>query len=239
MQKLRDPKLNVPRTPLDVLGFMSCASVLIDVLLSPDHPGSMAYRAYAVYWRRNVARLASALPEASLPPLFLSVMRSTQLTWIEYVNSALKEGMYAAAPDFSYITQAIERRTFHNLSQMPDNSLVPRNVSTTTTTARPVATLALPPVSTPGTSESRMGSRLDATPAHIHGEWLKKFEASSKTLAVLKLEKPRPTTVSGSNLCLSYHLRGKCFDNCRDKATHRALTPGERSTVAAFLEKIL
>ena len=75
--------------------------------------------------------------------------------------------------------------------------------------------------------------RADAPKAHQNSEWVAKFAASSKDIRGLKADESRP------KICYSYHLRGTCFEACRDHATHRALTATEKAEVQAFLDKSL
>ena len=75
--------------------------------------------------------------------------------------------------------------------------------------------------------------RSDAPKSHQNMEWVTKFAGSAKEIRELKLDATRP------KICLSYHLRGTCFESCRENATHRALTASEKTTVQVFLDKTL
>ena len=67
------------------------------------------------------------------------------------------------------------------------------------------------------TTNTKLSSRADAPLVHQNGDWLAKFAASPKPVSALKELPGRPP------LCLSYHLHGTCFDNCRDKADRKEM----------------
>ena len=83
------------------------------------------------------------------------------------------------------------------------------------------------------TTHTKLSSHTDAPLVHQNGDWLAKFVASPKLVSALK------ELAGRLPLCLSYHLRGTCCDNCRDKASHRALTTTERTTMQTFLDRSL
>jgi hypothetical protein len=56
-----------------------------------------------------------------------------------------------------------------------------------------------------------------------------KFEASNRTLRDLRDNTPR------THLCLSYHLRGGCYDNCGRAASHKPLSASDRSTLMDYI----
>ena len=78
-----------------------------------------------------------------------------------------------------------------------------------------------------------MSVRVDAAKSHQNPEWTAKFASSAKEIKDLKLDTNRP------KICLSYHLRGTCFESCREHPTHRALTTAEKTATQAFLDKAL
>jgi hypothetical protein len=227
--QLSDPKLNAPRDGMELNGFVGGYSVLVDCLLGEAHPAAIRLRDHAAFWRFNAAALINLVRPAELAGLLMLVMQSIQLTTIQYINSALRLGVAAPSPDYGYIEEAFQRRTWQNLSQMP-----PRYQDTPPAVPKP--TPGLPPAGgkTPeAPAAPRLSTRVDAPLAQQVGDWHTKFAASPKMVVALKEVDGRPL------VCLSYHLRGTCFDSCREKATHCALTAVERKTIQGFLDSAL
>jgi len=46
-----------------------------------------------------------------------------------------------------------------------------------------------------------------------------------------------PTNASGTEYCLSYHVAGFCWDNCRRSEDHRNHTPAEKKTLSDWTNK--
>jgi hypothetical protein len=67
------------------------------------------------------------------------------------------------------------------------------------------------------------------------------FQASGRTMADIKAHAPTCTDATGTvlPLCLSYHIRGACFDNCGRAASHRPLTASDRSALTDFASQHL
>ena len=102
--------------------------------------------------------------------------------------------------------------------------------ATTSTNALHTQTLITP---TATTATARLSVRVDAPKGHQQTDWAAKFAGSAKEIKELKLDATRP------KVCLSYHLRGTCFESCREHSTHRALTTAEKTSVQTFLDKTL
>ena len=234
LRTLSEPKLQSPGDALELSAFVGGYSCLIDCLLGTDHGAAMRLRQHADFWRENAITLTNMLERDQLAGFLMRIMRTLQLITISYINRALEVGTAAALPNYSRIEDAVNDRTWQNLSQLPTRYLdiKPAPVATMATTAN-TAPASVTSSATAPTASPRLSVRVDAPKNHQHPDWATKFAESAKEIKELKLDATRP------KVCLSYHLRGTCFESCREHSTHRALTATEKSAVQAFLDKAL
>ena len=70
--------------------------------------------------------------------------------------------------------------------------------------------------------------------------WLAAFEQCTKRLADIRDQAPS-TKVRGRSVpvCLSYHLRGTCFENCQRASTHKKLPKADETAMQSFVEEHL
>lgn len=232
MRELSEPKILAPRDGLELIGFVAGYSCLLDCLIGADHGAAARLRNHAIFWRQNAPSLANMHGPENLAGMLMQVMRTLQLITLDYINAALQFGTAAPLPNYGRIEDAVRQRTWQSLSQMPAHCLEAKAApvhtkQSTTPTAAPTATSTTP------ANNRALSVRSDAPKAHQNSDWATKFAASEKEIKDLKLDKARP------KICLSYHLRGTCFESCGEHATHRALTAAEKAAVQTFLEKSL
>ena len=243
IRQLSDTKMNVPQDPLQLMSFVGGYSVFVDVIFGVDHAAAVRLREHYSFWEDMAPRLVGAVLPTELPGICTLIMRSIQLTTIGYINRAQRVGVNDAGPSYQYIEDAANNRTWQNLSQLPPRYLEETTKSKPSAPAVPTptwsATSATSTITTASGTE-RTNTRVDASDNQKVAAWHSRFAASAKTVTELKANTDRPTTVQGNHkLCLSFHLRGTCFDNCGDKATHRTLAPPEHKAMDAFLDKQL
>ena len=234
VKELAVHKWNAPKDALDLISFTGCFSVLSDTVFGVDQAGSKVLRTHASFIRSIATMLPTAVPATELPGVLLNIMRSIQLSTVEYLHIAQELGSEASPPDYRFIENALKRRTWYQLSAMPPRYVIAAQSTAPlpllqTPSAQPAisaATAPVPPVRTAGTA-------VEAPMTHQVTQWHAKFTASAHTIGALKATANRPA------LCLSYHLRGKCFDNCREKGTHRSLGAAEHQTMQGFVDTAL
>ena len=67
-------------------------------------------------------------------------------------------------------------------------------------------------------------------------EWKEAFERSGKLLRDLRTNAPKWTIRNQQiEVCLGYHLRGSCYDNCNRKDTHVSPSPANKAVFAQFV----
>ena len=236
IRELSEPKLLAPRDALELIGFVAGYSCLIDCLIGEDHAAAARLRDHAKFWRQNPPSLSSMLEPGHLAGTLMQVMRTLQLITVDYINAALQFGTAAPLPNYGRIEDAVRHRTWQSLSQLPVHYLEAKTAPVTIQAApgqAPVAQSHQGPSATPAAAPRSVSVRVDAPKAHLNSDWATKFTGSEKEIKDLKLDVTRP------KICLSYHLRGPCFESCREHPTHRALTATEKAAVQTFLEKSL
>jgi hypothetical protein len=102
-----------------------------------------------------------------------------------------------------------------------------------------VSRLTAPTAAPPGTvlTGTRTGGNRIANPGTDWPARLTAFENSGRKIQDLKAAAPSSAANhlgATTPMCLSYHLRGTCFDNCGRRDTHRPLTAAESTAFAAF-----
>ena len=234
IRELSDPKLQAPRDALELSSFVGGYSCLVDCLIGEGHAAAARLRDHAAFWREHAPALSSMVGPENLAGCLMRIMRSIQLVTVGYITSALRLGTAALLPDYGRIEEAVRNRTLHNLSQLPLRYLEEK-VAPAVARAAPATSPTPASPSAPGVpvAAPRLSVRVDAPKTHQHADWAAKFASSAKEIKELKLEATRP------KVCLSYHLRGTCFEACRENATHRALTSMEKATLQTFLDKAL
>ena len=239
LEVLTATKMNTPRDALELTNFVGGYSCLMDVLLGEDHSAAARIRNHATFWQQNASALTSMVGQDQLEGFLMRIMRTLQLITVEYINGALRYGAEAALPDYSPIQDAVRRRTWQNLSQLPFRYLEAKEAPAPKAPPAAASSLAiaagLQPSSAPRATAPAAAKavRVDAPATHQNSEWVSKYAASSKDILKLKAEADRP------KICFSYHLRGTCFEACREHSTHRALTAAEKASVQTFLDKSL
>jgi hypothetical protein len=113
--------------------------------------------------------------------------------------------------------------------------------------AAPYTALPPPPTSTPtppaGKPPASLSARTTGTLVYAPTDERVQnlhdlFQNGDKSIQVLKTLPGLPKIKKGvGSLCLSYHLRGQCFDSCRRASTHRKLDKVESDNIQAFLAK--
>ena len=236
IREITAPKMQVPRDALELYSFVGGYSCLMDVLIGEAHAASARLRDHASFWREYAPALGNMVGPENLAGYLMRIMRSIQLVTVGYINTALRLGTAAQLPDYGRIEEAVRNRTLHNLSHMPmhylEEKLAPVVTKPTSINSAPAQSTSTTP-SAPVPPTRGLSVRSDAPKSHQNTEWVTKFAGSAKEIKELKLDANRP------KICLSYHLRGTCFESCRESATHRALTASEKTTVQVFLDKNL
>jgi hypothetical protein len=216
-----------------LVDFIGAYSVVWDVLLGELHPLAISLCNHFRFWQKHVESTIIAIPETILrTTVIIGTLRHIQLKVLAYVHN--KMHIIEQDPDiptFTDVVNAIQGRTFQTLPALPARY-------------HQRLTLAqLPPIvhETPTPPSKRtpsMGNHVTAPLSERHPPLMEKYQAGDKSIQQLRNLPGLPKDKKGnSTLCISYHLRGSCFDNCRRASTHRKLDKVEIDNFLAFLDK--
>lgn len=234
VQKLISTTINLPTDLYQLANFVGAYSVTWDVLLGVDHPVSVAVRDHHAYWMMEVHRLHSIVSEQQRGPLMSGVLRAIQLEIINWVNKQLASQANLPAPSLAHVVQTIERGIYAMLPPLPATYYEPSKTYATVAATTPGA-LATNPAPAPVKRES---TQEIAPEDAIVPEWHAAYDASGKTVQQLKALplSQRPKTSKNQFICLAYHLRGRCYDGCRARATHRKLNDKEKQEMQRLVD---
>jgi hypothetical protein len=223
----------IPETIHTLVDFIGSYSVLWDVLVGEHHPLATALRDHYRFWTTNVRSISTALPDQLLRTVVIvGTLRSIQLTVMQYVNNMMYNAYNETPPpNFEAIVTAIQGRLFQTLPSLPAQYLkllLPPVITQTPT----------PPTTLPTRKISSLTNHVTAPGSERHPPIMEKFASCDKSIQQLRVLAGQPKEKRGSGtLCLSYHLRGSCFENCRRSSTHRKLDKTEIDNFHAFLDK--
>jgi hypothetical protein len=223
----------IPDTVHTLVDFIGAYSVLWDVLVGEHHPLATALQNHYNFWNTNVRSINTALPDKLLRTVVITgTLRSIQLTVMRYVNDMMYNTYNEVPPpEFNDIVKAVQGRLFQTLPSLPAQYVklaLPPQITHTPTPPTTLPNKKLPPLS----------NHVTAPGNERHPPIMERFQNSDKSIQQLRVLPGQPKEKRGSGtLCLSYHLRGSCFDNCRRLSTHRKLDKVEIDNFLAFLEK--
>ena len=257
---LYTPVIQLPNQLHAILGALS---IVLDVVLGVNHRLSAHYRLFFQgAWHHCFAHHLAHLDATRHPALFHClprIARFIQLQLIAYFNRTQPAMPQPELPAFASITSTVESKLFHLFPFMPAlrgapaaapaaPALTPRPV------AGPAAAAAAPgprPAYTPAAAATPLGvapvqaaipPRAPAArnPA-VNSEWQRRLAQGGRLLREFKSHIPSATATDGTvtELCLSYHIRGLCYENCRRAATHRPLTAADTIKAQAFVTQHL
>ena len=237
-ETFRTKEVPLPSTVYQLGTQLGCTSVVYDVVLGPIHPLAQDLRSFCLNeWPLVEAALKTSVDDSTL--VLPIILRWFQIKTLAYFRT-LSMGRTAHTPNFHEITALIERRAYHLLPPLPRQYLAPA------TATRPVSAPAEMPSSIgrpPATSSSTApDNRWDPGPRinnpSMVPEWGAAFNNSNTTIRALR-EFASSThdrdTQATIPICLSYHLRRSCYENCQQASTHRALSAAERRSMSAFV----
>ena len=241
-ETFRTKEVPLPSTVYQLGTQLGCTSVVFDVVLGPIHPLAQDLRSFCLNeWPLVEAALQTSVDDSTL--VLPIILRWFQIETLAYFRS-LSMGRTAHTPNFQEITALIERRAYHLLPPLPRQYLAPA------TAPRPVSAAAEVPRSVGHPSGTPSGTapdnRRDPGPRinnpNMVPEWGAAFNSSNTTIRALREFAPSThdrDTQATVPICLSYHLRGSCYENCQRASTHRALSAAERRSMSAFVAQRL
>lgn len=246
VKSLLTPAINIPSNFYQLVDFIGAYSVMLDVLTGYNEPLAVAVRHHFFFWRATVSEVVTAISRehrVAQTDFLVGVLRFIQLQVQQNINDRMNVNKPAVPPpNFQLIEDSVRNRTFRMLPSLPAQYYADIQAANEADAAR-AAGLPVPTGNTQSTTQTaRTSENVTATNAEANSDWQKRFLESGISIGNLKSAGFRnlpSSTDKQCKLCLSFHLRGTCFKNCRNKATHRKLQPSEAKDMEAFLVKHL
>jgi hypothetical protein len=232
----------IPKSPYTGGLMIKSCSVVLDVVQGPGAPLASSYRSFcARQWPEIEALLilgAESDPEMATN-VVPSILRWIQVHMVHYLRR-LMMGHNPRVPDFDELTNIVLRKSFNLLPNMPSRYRVqPGAASLAGSPAGIPAARAPAPAPAPGGPPATAAPRGGAiiTNPNVTTGWPQALEASGRRLAELRETAPKTTNRAGQTvpLCLSWHLKGSCYENCSRNGTHRNLAPQEAQAMRQFV----
>jgi hypothetical protein len=235
------------RIPQDLFSteMMICTlSIILDVLQGPAAPLAQSYRHFCI---RSWKVIATTLHIEGMhdPSVFSQVipgvLRWLQLHMINHIRLLQEGARNPPLPDFGLLTNLVLMHEWHQLPQLPSHyrlDLIEEKKHAPAVAPAPAPTGSATPL-----KETPVKNKLMLNPAP-KDEWKTHMEASSKRLKDLEKFAPEsketdPRTKQKMSVCLSWHLLGQCYENCRRHKTHRVLSTAESQGVQKLVEEQL
>ena len=220
---------------------LGCTSVVFDVVLGPIHPLAQDLRSFCLNeWPLVEAALSTSMDISAL--VLPIILRWFQIETLAYFRS-LGMGCMAHTPNFQEITAIIERRAYHLLPLLPRQYLAPVPVNSSTGTVTEVPSAVGPAPGVPGSvaPDNRRDPGQRISNPSIVPEWSATFNNSNTTIRALREFAPSThdrDKQASVPICLSYHLRGSCYENCQWASMHRALSTAKCRSMSTFVADI-
>ena len=225
----------IPEDIHNLKAFIGAFSIIWDILVGVDHPLAISLRNHYRFWDDQTFEVINSLPDDYTCNLVIvGTLRSIQLAVHRYVNDMMySERDHIPTPTFQTIVDAVDHRAYRTLPSLPAAYLQSMK--------RPAPSLPLPPVGPqhprpPNQPSGTTGNQLNAAPHEKVKAFLDAFLASPKKITSLRYLADQPKATGTGLLCLSWHLKGQCCDNCLKIATHRKLDKAETDNMNAFIK---
>lgn len=234
------------RLPTDVYtaGLMlKTTSVIFDVVLGVGNAHASRFRYFCVReWPELEATLHVASMENPelLPAVLPRIVRWVQVRHVRYFKDRMDHPHPPNLPDYRNLVDMVLDRGWHNLPTIPDRYKVPIRPHKIPTDSQDRTDKGKTdkPVDRDGKDKASMVQNPKASTA-----WVKAFVDSGKKLPDIQQHAPL-TKQKGRDgdllpVCLSWHLKGTCFSNCKRAGSHRALSTEEQSGMVTLVEQQL
>jgi hypothetical protein len=249
---------NIPSSVYQLVDFIGAYSVILDVLLGVEHHLSKRFQKHHRFWVQQTSTIVNAMPHNAHGHIILGTLRFLQVNLMRYINKEMYTDVgdngddedsnndVVALPDFAYLENVILNRTFQVLPMMPASyqaqvaAQVHASQPSPIISGNPNALKA--PRSSAANSDANKSVQVSAPPNQVVAAWHKRFDKGNKSILTLRTDGAGtlPKSADGQHhLCLSYHVKGTCYNNCRSRSTHRQLNASETTDFQAFVDKCL
>lgn len=227
-ETFRTREVPLPASTYQCGTMLQATSMVVDVIQGVMHPHSRALRNFCMQdWPEMLAMLEQSGVAARAGNILPRICREVQSLMGVYYRRLLAGGL-PSVPNYSGIAEKVLHGQFSLLLELPMDLAVPAAQGPAPRGA-PVQPSAPPSRRDPGAAVRN--------PRPVQA-WMTALTESGLRLATVRRHAPS-TQHNGRavDLCLSYHVRGSCFESCERAATHRSPTPAERAALSTFVQQ--
>ena len=238
----------IPSNTHEARSALAGLSIISDVVLGVNHRFSAELRDRFLLrlWPQIEHTLyAISTPDNNLKETLIpGLMRWCQIHMGLYFR-LLSAGASPPLPSFDALYNIVATRTYQNLPALPEAYIARPPATPTpapatqTPSTRPAATppaSSAPPAQPPAAASGIRGNIVNNT--SLNASWKQAYDNAGIRVQALRDMSDRPTARRDGrdvDICLAYHLRGMCFDNCSRSATHGNLSAAEKTKVQTFV----
>lgn len=226
----RTKEVVLPADPFLFQHMLNATSVCVDVVQGTTHPHAQALRNFVT---RDVPRIImdvnglEAADRERMGNIYPRILREVQLTMCIYFGRLLRKDE-PEPPTYSSVQGWVAARRFRDFPELPAKYMSsptrPQGDGGSATREEP----------TESGGSGGLGQQVTNDQA-TRRDWQTKFADSGKTIAQLRPNAPQDG--NNKDICLSYHLKGKCFSNCGRRESHRVLTGAARRNFQTFVDE--
>jgi hypothetical protein len=159
--------------------------------------------------------------QAMVGNVYPCLLCEIQLTMVTYYQDLLHE-REPQVPGYRNLLTLMQCRKFHELAKLPYKCRVAVSGGVAARHGTSSGGGRVQPDGT-NTPTSALGQQV-TNDQPTNCSWMTKFKDSEKTIRELRTHALKDT--NGMELCLSFHLKGACYTNCRQKASHSGCAHG-------------
>lgn len=204
---------------------------LIAVLFSKSHPLCLSFSTFLRTWDRVQVTMSEYFSgDPAKPSQFLrSLQLKISVNWETLSTLNHQDALLHPAPNLLELIRLVRERSWVPPSLPGFSPPVVSPLPGKTPTAE-----TLPPTAAILPQFDANKKRQSVTNPHRHPEIIKYMNGRNFRFRDLLKTCSVPTTKDGKPICLAYHLRGNCFDDCQRKNTHTTLDKEDVSSLLGF-----
>lgn len=218
---LHTKEVSLPTSQWQATQMLYGTSLVLDEIHGRQHAHAQHFRTFCLGpWNDICSRIEamSVVDRAKLPHIYARLLREVHITMSDFFREVLKSDLTHTFPTYDYIREHVLKGQWNLLAEIPEAYLKKKTPRPTTPGGGSGGGGGVTPV-TPSPPRNGPGARIsNPTPNSV---WTNKFAASGKAVGQLRPYAPKD---GDTEVCLAFHLKGACFDNCGRKSTHKELS---------------
>jgi hypothetical protein len=218
-------------------------SVIYDVVLGTGNPHASRYRYFCMNeWPELEATLHITGMEnpTLLPSVLPRILRWVQVRHARYFKQRIDSPHPPNLPDYCLLVDAVLDRSWHILPSIPERyKLATRGIQPQPGHADPIKAPVGDPIEKKGKDKEGKDKAVLIQNSQASPVWVAALQESGKKLPDIQdhapLTKHKLRDGKFVPVCLSWHLKGSCYTNCKRAISHRALTTEEQVAMTAMV----